>query len=154
MQVPACFWMRIHPYTYLCPPGLRSSWSCLSVPVSLRIVNATSHNPPQWTEHSMCIAISIDYILLQNRCTDEPVTLPSIDRSGNCKGKVKIINKPGCRQVVVRLSTNSWIHVHIMYSVVQLSPSPFCQTLRQNKEINWCCWQIDARLRACFWIHG
>ena len=36
--------------------------------------------------------------------------------------------------VVVQLSTDSWRHVHRMYSVVQLGPRSFCQTLRQNKK--------------------
>ena len=104
----------------------------------------------------MCTAISICNSLLQNLCTDEPVTLPSIYRSRNCKGKAKIITKPWWRQVLVQLSIKSWIHVHRMYSVVHLGPRPFCQTLRQNKKVkfnrltNWCCWQINARLRACF----
>jgi hypothetical protein len=48
----------------------------------------------------------------------------------NCKGKVKKITKAGGCQVVVQLRTNSWRHVHRMYSVVQLGPNPFFQTLR------------------------
>jgi hypothetical protein len=115
----------------------------------------------------VCTTISICNILLQNLWTDEPVTHPSIDMSVNCKGnfkgKVKMITMPGWRQVVVQLSTNSLRHEHRMYrmySVVQLGPSPFCQTLSRNKKVkfkcwtNWCCGQINFMLRGCSWIHG
>ena len=45
-----------------------------------------------------------------------------------------MITKPVWRQEVVQLNTDSWRHVHRMYSVVQLGPRSFCQTLRRNKK--------------------
>ena len=36
--------------------------------------------------------------------------------------------------VVVQLSTDSWRHVHRIYSVVQLGSKSFCQTLRRHKK--------------------
>jgi hypothetical protein len=47
---------------------------------------------------------------------------------------------PDWRQVVVEFSANSWTGVHITYSVIQLGPSPFCQTLRKNKKEKFECW--------------
>ena len=88
---------------------------------------------------------------VQNLCTDEPVTHPSIYSSGNCKGKVNLITKPGWQQVVVQLSTNSWRHVHRMYSVGWISPSPFCQTLRQNKK-KLECWTNLFQVKSLFFI--
>jgi hypothetical protein len=49
----------------------------------------------------------------------------------NIKGKGKTITKAWECQVVVQLSTNSWRqNVNKVYSVVQLGPNPFFQTLR------------------------
>ena len=54
------FWMRMYPYTYLCPSAR------LPIPVSFRIINATSisHNPPHAHPcfvHFYCSMIFWDY---------------------------------------------------------------------------------------------
>ena len=119
--------------------SLNSTFVCLTTTKDINFFAMTSL---VWSNHEIHKKL-IQGPLLQNLCTDEPVTHPSIYRSGNCKGnfkcKVKMITMPGwCHQVVVvQLSTNSWRHVHRIYNVVQLGPSPFCQTLRRNKKVKF-----------------
>ena len=53
------FWMRMHPYTYLCP----------SVSVSLRTVNATStwHTPPQYGQSKSHVHPLQPYVVLVSK---------------------------------------------------------------------------------------
>ena len=73
---------------------------------------------------------------------DEPVTLPSIYRRGNCKGKVNLITKPGWHQVVVQLGTNSW-RQNVQCWLAQPKPIlPDPKTKQEGKVkcwTNWCC---------------
>ena len=56
------------------------------------------------------------------------------------KSQRNLFPRPGWCQEVVQWSTNSWKCVHKVYSIVQLGPSPFCQTLRQNNQVKFECW--------------
>ena len=103
-----CLWIVPNIFGVADPQYLAlSAWLPVCPPVlQLKNNHATStwHNPPYWAEHSVCAAISLCNIPLQNLGTDEPVTLSSIYWSVNHNGKVMIITEV---RVVVDLSANS-----------------------------------------------